>query len=198
MKTLRKFYLLAILLPLLTTPSCDILEQTAQVQRLSQCTFDVHNVDNIKLAGVSIQQGMHYSDLNTAQIMSLTGAVFRKELPLDFNLNVKVDNPNNRPAAMSRMDYIVFVDGVELIAGVFNERIEIAPGGSSIVPMDLHLDLFKALSGEAGDALINLAFKLSGNESRPAELLFKVKPYINVGGSQLAYPGYLNVNHTLN
>jgi len=43
-----------------------------------------------------------------------------------------------------------------------------------------------------------LAFKLSGSESRPTELLFKVKPYINVGGSQLAYPGYLNVNHTLN
>jgi hypothetical protein len=198
MKTLRKFYLLAILLPLLTTPSCEILEQTAQVQRLSQCTFDVHSVDKIKLAGINIQQGMSYSDLNTSQIMSLTGALFRKELPLDFNLNVKVDNPNDKLAAMSRMDYIVFVDGVELIAGVFNERIEIAPGGSSIVPMDLHLDLFKALSGEAGDALINLAFKLSGSESRPTELLFKVKPYINVGGSQLAYPGYLNVNHTLN
>lgn len=197
MKVIRKFFLLAILLPLILMPSCDILEQTAQVQRLSQCTFDVHSVDKIKLAGINIHQGMSYSDLNTAQIMSLTGALFRKELPLDFNLNVKVDNPNDKMAAMSRMDYIIFIDGLELISGVFNERFEISPGSSSIVPMDLHLDLYKALSGEAGDALVNLAFKLSGNESRPAELLFKVKPYIRVGNSELPYPGYLNVNHIL-
>ncbi len=186
-----------VLLMLLGLGSCGILEEAAQVQRLSLCTFDVNGVDQVKLAGIPLRDGMSYNDLNAIQLMSLTSAVMRRDLPLDFTLMVKVDNPNDKPAAMSRMDYTIFVDGLEIISGAFNERYDVPAGGSAIVPMRLQLELFQAMSGETGDALVNLAFKLTGDESRPSELMFRVKPYINVGGRQLAYPGYLNVKHSL-
>lgn len=198
MKRSSKPILLLALLLAIATPSCDVLEQTAQVQRLSLCTFDVTGVDNIRLAGVNLRQGMSYSDLNAAQVMSLTGALFNRNLPLEFNLNVKVDNPNDKPAAMNRMEYNILLDGMQLVAGAVDDRYEVPAGASTTIPMRLQLELFEALSGESGDALVNLAFKLTGNESNPSELLFRVKPYIRVGGRELAYPGYLNVNHTLN
>ncbi len=197
MKKINAAIVLLGLLLLFTAPSCELLEQSAQVQRLSLCTFDVSHVDQVKLAGIHLRDGMGYEDLNAAQIMTLTGALINNKLPLDFNLNVKVDNPNDKTAAMSRMDYTIFVDGLELVTGALNERYEIAPGGSTVIPMRLQLELFQALSGETGDALVNLAFKLTGDDSRTSELLFRVKPYIRVGGRELAYPGYLNVNHTL-
>lgn len=197
MKTLKPIAVLLALLVLFTMPSCELLEQSAQVQRLRLCTFDVSHVDQVKLAGIHLRDGMDYGDLNAAQIMTLTGALMSRNLPLDFNLNVKVDNPNDKTAAMSRMDYTIFVDGLQLVSGVLNQRYEIAPGQSVVVPMRLQLELFQALSGETGDALVNLAFKLTGDDSRDSELLFRVKPYIRVSGRELAYPGYLDVNHTL-
>lgn len=197
MKTLKPIAVILALLILFTIPACELLEQSAQVQRLRLCTFDVSHVDQVKLAGIHLRDGMGYEDLNAAQVMTLTGALISNKLPLDFTLNVKVDNPNDKTAAMSRMDYTIFVDGLELVSGALNERYEIAPGKSVVVPMRLQLELFQALSGETGDALLNLAFKLTGDDSRTSELLFRVKPYIRVSGRELAYPGYLNVNHTL-
>jgi hypothetical protein len=197
MNKVIKILVIAIL-ALAVVPSCGVLEQTAQMQRLSLCTFDVTGVDNIKLAGVNLRQGMSYSDLNAAQVMSLTGALFSRNLPLEFIMNIKVDNPNDNLAAMNRMEYIILLDGLQLVTGAVNERYEVPAGGSTTIPMKLQLELFEALSGETGDALVNLAFKLTGNESNPSELLFRVKPFIRVGGRELAYPGYLNVGHTLN
>lgn len=177
--------------------SCDILQQTAEIQRLRLCEFDVNGVSGVKVAGIDLRQGMTRSDLNAAQIMQLTNAVFSNKMPLKFDLLVKVDNPNDKTAALSRMDYSIVVDGLELISGNINQRYEVGPGSSTVIPLPIEIELFQALSGQSADAISNLAFKLTGSESKPVDLLFRVKPYINVGGRQMAYPGFLDIRHTL-
>jgi LEA14-like dessication related protein len=177
--------------------SCDILQQTAELQRLSQCKFDVNGVSGIRLAGVELRSGMKRSDLNAVQIMQLTNSVFNNNLPLRFDVLVKVDNPNSGTAALSRMDYTVILDGIELLSSSFNQRYEIAPGGTAIVPVPISVELFQLMSGQSADAVANLGFKLTGGESKPVELVMKLKPYLNVAGKQIQYPNTLNINYII-
>jgi len=129
--------------------------------------------------------------------MQLTAALFQNKLPLDFDVLIKIDNPNNKPAAMTRMDYELFIDGKQLLTGNFQESVSVPAGGQKLISMPVQLDLLKALNGETKDAVVNLGFKLTGDASQPSEIMLKVKPYIKVGNSQLAYPGFLNIRHTI-
>lgn len=180
-----------------TFNSCEVLQQVADMQRLALCKFDLDGVDNINLGGIQLKQGMDRSDLTAVQIIQLTSSVLAKELPLKLNILVDVENPNDKPAALSSMDFSFNVDGRELIAGKVDKNQEIGAGKTVRVPVPVEVDLFKVFSGESADFISNLGFKLTGGSSEAVDLLFKVKPYINVGGSQLAYPGFIELKHTL-
>ena len=178
-------------------PSCDVLNQAAEVGRLQQCTFQVEGVNNIFLAGIELRQGMKSTDLNSGQLMQLANAAFQKNMPLSFNVVVRVKNPNTKTAALSRMDYRVFLDGVEMLSGQMNQRYSIGPNSNTDVAVPVQLELYKALSGQSADAVSNIGFKLTGSSSKPVELLVKVKPYMQVGLTSLPYPGYIDIRKTL-
>ncbi len=178
-------------------PSCDVLNQAAEVGRLQQCTFQVEGVNNIFLAGIELRQGMKSTDLNSGQLMQLANAAFQKNMPLSFNVMVRVKNPNTKTAALSRMDYRVFLDGVEMLSGQMNQRYSIGPNSNTDVAVPVQLELYKALSGQSADAVSNIGFKLTGSSSKPVELLVKVKPYMQVGLTTLPYPGYIDIRKTL-
>lgn len=178
-------------------PSCDVLNQAAEVGRLQQCTFQVEGVNNIFLAGIELRQGMKSTDLNSGQLMQLANAAFQKNMPLSFNVVVRVKNPNTKTAALSRMDYRVFLDGVEMLSGQMNQRYSIGPSSNTDVAVPVQLELYKALSGQSADAVSNIGFKLTGSSSKPVELLVKVKPYMQVGLTTLPYPGYIDIRKTL-
>ncbi|MDA3944625.1 MAG: LEA type 2 family protein [Bacteroidetes bacterium] len=198
MKTSKRFVSPVIMLfLLLTLNSCTMLDQINQVQQLALCEFNVLGVNEVSIAGIELQENMERDDLNAAQIMQLTAAVFRREMIVDFNLLLDIDNPNNKTAAMNRMDYELFIDNKEILTGQMNQPVNVGPNASAQLPMPIRLDLFKVLNNETQDALVNLAFKLTGDQSNPSEILLKVKPYIKVGGRELAYPGFLSVRHTL-
>ena len=187
----------AVLLLLLALNSCEVLDQVNQMQQLALCEFKVTSVDNVQIAGIEVDEHTKKGDLGVAQIMQLTAAIFKRELPVNFNLGLHIDNPNNKPAAMNRMDYELYVDDRQLLTGQMNQTVSVAPMSASVVAMPVSVDLFEVLNNETQDALVNLAFKLTGDQSNPADVLLKVKPYIQVGGRTLAYPGFLNLRYTI-
>ncbi|MBZ0242048.1 MAG: LEA type 2 family protein [Bacteroidales bacterium] len=198
MNKLKKLlFPIALLTILLSVNACDVLNQVSQVQQLALCEFDVHGLDRVRIAGIELDENMNRDDLNTAQLMQLTAAIFQKEMIVDFDLMLNINNPNSKPAAMNRMDYELFIDNKQILTGQMNQPVNVGANANSTIPMPIQLDLFKVLNDETQSTLVNLAFKLSGDPSDPAEILLKVKPYIKVGGRDLAYPGFLNVRHTL-
>ena len=186
-----------LLTMMLALNSCDVLNQMSQVQQLALCEFDVHGVDKVRIAGIELDENMDRDDLNAAQLMQLAAAVFQKQMLVDFDLMLNINNPNSKPAAMNRMDYELFIDNKQILTGQMNQPVNVGANANTTVPMPIQLDLFKVLNNETQNSLVNLAFKLTGDESDPSEILLKVKPYIKVGGRELAYPGFLNVRHTL-
>jgi hypothetical protein len=96
------------------------------------------------------------------------------------------------------MDYIISLNGKEIISTTLNKSINVPANGSSVVTIPITTYLFQLFSGESGEALLNLAFKLAGASSDPVNVGLKVKPYISINGQQLAYPDYLTMNKVLN
>ena len=178
--------------------SCSVLSQMAQVANFVNCKFDFNSVDKIQMLGVNLSKGMSKTDLNATQLLSLANALMKKELPVTFNVNVNVNNPNSIAAAMTKMDYILTLNGKQVVSTTMNNAISVPAKSSSIVSIPITTDLFQLFSGESADAIVNLAFKLAGASSNPVNVGLKVKPYIKIGDQQLAYPDFITMNKVLN
>lgn len=178
--------------------SCSVLSQMAQVANFVNCKFDFNSVDKIQMLGVNLSKGMSKTDLNASQLLSLANALMKRELPVTFNVNVDVNNPNSIAAAMTKMDYILTLNGKQVVSTTMNNAISVPAKSSSVVSIPITTDLFQLFSGESADAIVNLAFKLAGASSNPVNVGLKVKPYIKIGDQQLAYPDFITMNKVLN
>lgn len=189
---------LIILFVALGLSSCEVLNQVAQMATFANCKFNFNSVDHIQMLGVNLSKGMSKNDLNATQLLSLANALMNKKLPVTFNVNVDVNNPNAIAASMAKMDYIVSLNGKEVISTTMNQSVSVGANSNSVVSIPITTDLFQLFSGESADAIVNLAFKLAGASSEPVNVGLKVKPYISINGQQLAYPDYITMNKVLN
>lgn len=141
---------------------------------------------------------MTKEDLNISQGFALLNAITNRTLPVSFNVNLNVSNPNPIAASMSKMDYILTLNGKQVVSTTLSQAISVPANASNMISIPVTTDLFQLFSGESADAIVNLAFKLAGASSNPVNVGLKVKPYITIGNQQLAYPDYLTMNKTLN
>lgn len=177
--------------------SCDVLNQVQQMTNFANCKFNFNSVNHIQMLGIDLSKGMTKESLNITQAISLAQALANRTLPVSFNLNLDVNNPNAFPASMAKMDYIVSLNGKEVINTTLNQSISVPANGNNTISIPISTDLFQLFSGESADAIVNLAFKMAGASSNPVNVGLKVKPYISIGGQQLAYPDYITLNKTL-
>ena len=193
--------IIAIVMITASFTACDqlaqIANQAAQVLNLKNCTFDVTGVNNINMMGINLSKGMSKSNLTTAQLLNVTNSLLNRKLPVTFNVNLDVNNPNSIAAALGKMDYIISLNNKEVISSTFNNGFSIGPNSKGTVAIPISTDLFQLFSSETKDAVLNLAFKLAGAKSDPVNLGVKVKPYIKVNNQSLAYPDYITINKVL-
>ena len=194
--------IIAIVLLTASFTACEelaqIANQAAQVVNLKNCTFDVTGVNNINMLGINISNGMNKNSLTAAQLINVTNSLLNKRLPVTFNVNLDVDNPNNIAASLGKMDYIIKLNNKEVISSTFTDGFSIPANGKGSISIPISTDLFQLFSGETADAILNLAFKLAGAKSDPVNLGVLVKPYIKVNNQSLAYPDYITINKVLN
>ena len=189
---------LIILFVTMGLASCDVLNQVAQMANFANCSFDFNSVSQIQMLDIDLSKGMTRENLNISQGLALINAINSRSLPVTFNVNVGVRNPNGIAAAMSKMDYILTLNGKQVVSTTMNNSINVPANSSSVVSIPITTDLFQLFSGESADAIVNLAFKLAGASSDPVNVGLKVKPYISINNQPLAYPDYITMNKVLN
>ena len=199
MKKITK--LMVILLMSMTFTACEelaqIVSQTAQVVNLKNCSFDVNGVNNINMLGIDLSKGMDKNSLNITQLANVMSSLANRKLPVSFNVNLDVDNPNSIAASLGKMDYIISLNNKEVISSTFTQGFSIPANSKGKISIPISTDLFQLFSGETADAVLNLAFKLAGAKSNPVNLGVKVKPYIKINNQSLAYPDFITINKVL-
>ena len=148
----------------------------------------------IAMVSVDFQEIESWESLSIFEVLKLTTALAGGSLPLDFQLNIQAKNPNSGMAAMNKLDWILFIDDIEMTRGVVEERFEIPPnGGISTLPLSLSIDLLDVLTGDTVEALANFAFNLAGAGNKPTRIMLHAKPTVYVGNQAIEYPGYLKI-----
>jgi len=184
---------LAFLLVFFAFASCGVVKQIQQVTSFAACDFKLIDVQDIRIAGILVQNKKGSSDLDFGDAARLGIALTGSTLPLTFNLNLEAHNPNGQVAGLNRLEWILFIDDIEMLSGVNETPITIPSNGSTLIPLSMNIDLRKALSGKSGQALLNFGFNLAGANGEPTRIKLKAKPTILVGKFPIAYPGYITI-----
>ncbi len=187
------FFVLSVIIAI--QPSCSILEQMDEMKQFSRCDFKIKEVNSLTIAGFDMEGKRNFSDFSFAETMQLTTALASDDLPAQFTVNLKAENPNSTKASMNKLEWKLFVDDRQMTQGLVDEYIEIPPdGGSAIVPVKASVNLKELLTGQSGKALMNLVANISGKGAKPSKVSMKLSPSIRVGNHMLDYPGYITVN----
>lgn len=166
----------------------------SQGKRLSRCEFRLESLQNIKLANVQIDKVKSITDLNLLDAGKITLAFARNSsLPMDMTVNIEVKNPNSKTAGLNELKWILYIDDIQMAEGQSTQRFEVPANGTSILPLNVNLDLKKALQGKSRDALLKFAFNLAGFGRRASRVKVRAKPSFKVLGGTIRYPGYIKI-----
>lgn len=174
---------------------CDVARQTQRATNLGKCDFRVLSAENINLAGINIQNSSSIKNLNLMDAANIMAAMGRSTFPLSLQLNFEARNPNNTAAGLNKMEWILFIDDIQMTSGTVDKAFTIPPNnGIAIIPIQVDMDLKPVLKGKSLDAIVNFGFNLAGMGNNPTRIKAKLKPTIMIGNSPLTYPGYISVN----
>jgi len=152
------------------------------------------NIERIKVAGVSMEGKSSINDFSLADMAMLTQHAIRGTLPLDMVLHIEAKNPNQQSAAINRIEWIAYVDDLEMMSGYVDERVVVPPNnGIGIIPLHIEFDLKKVVESSTGKAIANLALNMMNIGERESRFTIKIKPTILVGSFALDYPGYISI-----
>lgn len=186
---LKHFF--SLLLACVLLQGCDIAKQVSGAYNLTQCKFDYNSITNLQLAGMDLSKGV-----NAMQLLQLTPLLTGQasSVPLHFNLNLDITNPNQSAAFLQGLQYILQIDGVQFTTGSINQALNIAAGGKQQLPLTIGFDLATLLKGDSKDAVVNVVKNIVGVNDQQSQITLQLRPNIKVGDYTIPSPVYLPVS----
>lgn len=186
---------IAIVLMLLVVASGCVAVQ--QARTFAQCQFAISKLDKLNMAGINVDNIKSIKELGFMQTAKIATQYASGSLPLSVTANLKIKNPNASAAALNKLDWVLAVDGADILEGTSNKRLEVAPNSSAEMPLTLAMDLRKVFKGKKLDYIKKFSSDILKNRENSKRLSIKVRPYFNILGAQLAYPGYIRLENVL-
>jgi hypothetical protein len=194
----NRFRLLAILPTILLLlwglNGCGISEQVQQAKAFKGADIRLASVEQITLAGVEVSNLRKATDISTLDQARIAAAYATGNLPLRMRVNLEVKNTSSETAALNAFDYIALLDGKEVATGRSTERIEVAPNGVTLAPLNLTSNLREVLGEQAGTVMSLLGVGLSNQDQKPLHLTLRLKPtFVTSSGRTISPTGYVNL-----
>jgi hypothetical protein len=184
-----------IVLSILLFQSCSALRDLAT--NLQRLRFKLDSVNSLQIAGISTAGKKSINDFSVLDGLALTRAFASKNLPLRFTLNIAAMNPNdgstisktNGSATITGLDWRLLIDDVPTISGNLQTPIEVpGRGQTTMIPLEINLDLYRFLESKGYDGLVNLALALGGVQGSPARLKVDARPTVSTALGNITYP----------
>lgn len=194
MHNMKRLVLLGIVA--LFASGCGLNKQARLLEAFEKCTYEINSADSVYVAGRDVSKLIRNRTFELRNIPELALAVFRKNIPLSAKVNLTINNPTSRTAAINQFEYIVLIKGQELANGFINQRVSIEPGGTTTVPVRVNSNIYSFLSnGKTMEEVIDF---LRGGESGATEkkgmVTIRIKPTIEMGNKLVKYPGYITID----
>jgi hypothetical protein len=174
---------------------CGISKQAQQIKALEKCKYRVTSAEQITVAGADVKKMLKDGDINMASLPGLAFGLLRKDVPLRAKLNLEVSNPSGNEASINQFEYKILINNQELANGLVNREVNVAAGGSTVVPVDMEVNIYPFISNNKVMAEIGDFIKSSkGGPEKKGMLTLKIKPSIKVAGALIKYPGYITID----
>lgn len=160
-----------------------------QIAALRQVDFSLAGNRNARLAGVDLSRIRTYRDLSAVDIARIGLAVARKDLPFEFQLDVRGENPasNSVTATMVRLAWSLYLNDKETISGTLDTTLAFPPGQPTTFPMQMRLNLVEFFSGPA-ESLVDIAASVAGVSGDPTRISLRGVPTIDTPIGRISYP----------
>jgi hypothetical protein len=173
---------------------CATLQRFAALKAVD---FDLAGVRHARLAGVDVTRIAAYRDLGPVDVGRIALAVSRGDIPLEFQLDVRADNPaDNGTAALTRLAWTLLLDGRETISGVIDTTVTLPAGQVTIIPVPMRVNLRQFFDGPA-QSLVDLAASAAGLRADPTKVQLRAVPTIHTPLGPITYPGPITVSRTV-
>jgi LEA14-like dessication related protein len=187
--------ILTLCLTVVTLFGCGVNKQAQQIAALEKCTYKLISAENITIGGTSINNIANMENLNLASLPGLALGLLRQDVPLKARLNLEIKNPSSSQAAINEFEYKVLINNQELATGFVNQLVDVQPGGTTMVPVDLNLNAYKFISNKkVMQEVVEFLQAGSGTEERKGLVTLKIKPSIKVGNTLVKYPGFISMD----
>jgi hypothetical protein len=188
-----------IIIALVVLSACTVGEQIMELKTLRDCKFAVSNIERIDILGLDINEIIQDGEINLFNAPNLALGFLEGSIPLQANLVIEIVNPTENKAAINQFDYKLLINQHEVVEGTIDQKISIAAKENSLIPLEFSFDIYKFL---ADDSLRNeiQSFLLASEdqERKEFQLTIRVKPGILIGDQLIKYPGFIDLEKTLN
>ncbi len=186
-----KKLLLVLLISTLSFSSCKTL---SELKAFSKCEFHYKSVDEVRVAGIDVQYKKSLKDFTIIDAAKLIKAVAESQYILSLRVNLDVRNPNAVNAALSGGEWILFIDGREMLRGMVTQRVEVtANNGTAVLPMVMQVDLKKIFAKESAESIANFGLGLASKEGESTRVSLWIKPVFLIGSATIKYPDYIRL-----
>jgi len=192
----------ALIAALIFLSGCAAMQQIQDtLLNIKRLQFKLDSVAPGSLAGINLAAIDSPTKISIQDGLKLVAAFQQKSLPLYMTLHVAAKNPNDgaggstkRTALLKALAWTLKIDGKETITGDIPNPIEIpGTGQTTIIPLQLSLDLYKFFSDQGYESLLKLALAIAGKEGSASRLTLTAVPTVSVAGFDVAYPGQIEI-----
>ncbi len=164
-------------------------DQLVSIANLANCEYSMKNANNISVAGVKLSDVTN-GNISVSDIAKITSAVMQKRIPLSMDVNVDVKNPTATDAALTAMDWIMYIDGVAVATGVSSQAYTIGSNATTTVTLPVSTDIYNVCQNL--DAVKNLVQSFT-TDGKSSQIGLKIKPSLNVAGVLIPMPDYITI-----
>ncbi len=171
------------------------------IMNLSRLKFKLGNVTNLNLLGINIENKTSISDFSAFDMLKITSAFAKKEMPVSFNLNIDAQNPNDGTggypgtnAVIKSFPWRLMIDNKETVSGNISSPVTVpGKGGNTEFGIQINLDLYKFFSDKGYQSIINLVMDLGGYKGSSSKLQLYAQPTVSTSLGDITYPNEIKI-----
>lgn len=180
----RCLALLPLCSGLLLAASCTLRDANQEGVAFQEPRVQVRAVEAASLGTLDVLPLRTPEDVDLPRRNQLINGYVNHDLPLKMSLRLSAYNPNLQPAAITGLDYTVYVDGKALGSGRTATALNLPAQDSASVPFSFELNTYKLLGNDALPALRN--FALGFGDLRRDRFTVRIHPLVRNGRGRLS------------
>ena len=160
---------------------------------LANCDYKYHSISNLVISDVNISNGL--TPLMIPSVLAILSGN-ASSIPLNFTINLNVNNPNSGTAAFQSMKYIISIDDIQFTTGDLQQAFNVDAGETKILPMGIGVDIMDLMKNNSRSAVENIAKNFLGLSNTASKVTIQLKPSFKVGQQTFTSPVFIPVNFT--